>query len=92
MSDKVNKLAIFLKEGRVKAGLSQKEVSEVLNYDTPQFISNWERGIAAPPISILKRLAELYKISSEKLFDVVLAEEIRLTEENLRKRFKMSKA
>ncbi|MDG0816419.1 helix-turn-helix domain-containing protein [Bdellovibrio svalbardensis] len=92
MGEKLSKLASFLKEGRLKAGLSQKEVSEYLKYDTPQFVSNWERGIAAPPISILKKLADLYKISSEKLFEVVLAEEIRLTEENLRKKFKMSKA
>jgi transcriptional regulator with XRE-family HTH domain len=91
MSLHESKLAPFLKECRLKAGLSQKEVSEYLKYDTAQFISNWERGVSSPPVSILWKLASLYSISAQKLFDVVLAEELRLTTLNLRTKFKQSR-
>ncbi|HEX7674109.1 MAG TPA: helix-turn-helix transcriptional regulator [Bdellovibrio sp.] len=91
MAEKVRNLAQFLKERRVAAGFSQKEVADHLGYDTAQFISNWERGISSPPISVLKKLAEFYRISAEKLFDVVLEEEIRQTTVALQRKFKTSR-
>lgn len=91
MADKGRNLAQFLKERRVMAGFSQKEVADHLGYDTAQFVSNWERGISSPPISVLKKLAEFYRISAEKLFDVVLEEEIRQTTITLQRKFKTSK-
>ena len=57
-----------LKRLRVKAGLKQKEVASKLGYSTPQFISNWERGISSPPVKSIKTLAGIYKTSPEKLF------------------------
>ncbi|HWU41931.1 MAG TPA: helix-turn-helix transcriptional regulator [Bdellovibrio sp.] len=67
-------LATFLKQKREQAGLSQKQVSEKLGYSTPQFVSNWERGLSAPPIKIVKKLAEMYRISGEELFNHLLEE------------------
>lgn len=65
-------LAKFLKEKREHSGLSQKQVSEKLGYSTPQFVSNWERGLAAPPPRALKKLADLYRISVDDIFDTIL--------------------
>ena len=92
MSLNESKLAPFLKDCRVGAGLSQKDVADHLKYDTAQFISNWERGVSSPPISSLWKLAGLYGISAQKLFDVVLEEELRLTTISLRMKFKQSKS
>lgn len=92
MATQESKLAGFLKDCRLKSGLSQKEVSSVLGYETAQFVSNWERGVSSPPISILWKLAGLYKVSAQKLFDVVLEEELRLTAINLKTRFKQAKS
>lgn len=88
MSGKEKQLASFLKASRVKAGLSQKDVANHLGYETPQFISNWERSISSPPVTSLKKLAELYGVSAEKLFEIVLAEEITTVTESLRRKFK----
>lgn len=85
-------LASFLKEARAMSGLSQRDVSVHLGYDTPQFISNWERGVSSPPVSIVKKLAELYRVSADDLFEVLLQEELRITTQNLQKRFKQSSA
>ena len=61
---------------REKSGLTQKELADKFGYKTPQFISNWERGIAAPPIPVIKKLAKLLHIDSDKLFDVILSSEV----------------
>lgn len=81
-------LAQFLKLARTRAGFSQRDVAEHLGYATPQFISNWERGVSAPPISVLKTLAKLYGVEAEEMFQVVLEYEIAITIEDLRRRFK----
>jgi len=71
-----NQLAKFLADKRKTAGLSQRQVSDRLGYSTPQFISNWERGISNPPIGSVKRLGTLYKVSSEELFEVLLSSSV----------------
>lgn len=44
-------LGKFLARARIRAGHTQRDVSEELGYDTPQFVSNWERGASMPPMS-----------------------------------------
>ncbi|HEY1078852.1 MAG TPA: helix-turn-helix transcriptional regulator [Bdellovibrio sp.] len=66
--------AKYLKQKRENAGLSQKQVSEKLGYTTPQFISNWERGISTPPMKTVKKLASMYSISVDEIFNLLLQE------------------
>lgn len=87
-----NMLADFLKQKRVTAGLSQRDVADKLGYSTPQFISNWERGVSHPPISALKKLGELYKISAEDLFEVTLNATVQEVTQDLRRKFASSKS
>ncbi|HEX7673273.1 MAG TPA: helix-turn-helix transcriptional regulator [Bdellovibrio sp.] len=87
-----NMLADFLKQKRIAAGLSQRDVADKLGYSTPQFISNWERGVSHPPINALKRLGDLYKVSAEDLFEVTLNATIQEVTQDLRKKFATSKA
>lgn len=53
----------FLKRARVKAGLSQGDVRDLLGYKTPQIISDWERGICGPPLSSMRKLKRAYGLS-----------------------------
>lgn len=87
MAGTKQKFAEFLRDSRVKAGLSQIEVAKSLGYSTSQFISNWERELAAPPVKALKRLGKMYSVSGEKLLDMLIAQ----NEETLRRQFKQSK-
>lgn len=73
MSKNAN-FAKYLKQKRENAGLSQKQVSEKLGYTTPQFISNWERGISTPPMKTVKKLASMYSISVDEIFNLLLQE------------------
>ena len=68
----------FLREKRIKAGLSQTEVADVLHVK-PQFVSNWERGMSAPPLRLAKFLMKAYRIPSQEMLSMLLsAEEVRL--------------
>jgi transcriptional regulator with XRE-family HTH domain len=85
-------LSDFLKTKRISAGLSQKDVADRLGYSTPQFISNWERGVSQPPIAILKKLGEIYKVSADEVFEVTLNATITEVTQDLKRKFANSKA
>ncbi|MGZ3772967.1 MAG: helix-turn-helix domain-containing protein [Pseudobdellovibrionaceae bacterium] len=77
----------FLKAKREQSGLSQRDVANLLNYSTPQFISNWERGISYPPATAINKLASAFKINAEELFDPMLKAILEQTENNLRRKY-----
>jgi len=60
-----------LKKLRIQAGVSQRDVADQLGYSTPQFISNWERGVSCPPYKSIKKLSVMYKTSVENLVRIV---------------------
>ena len=63
-------LGVFLETARVGAGFTQKELSDKLS--TPklgvhsQFVSNWERGLCAPPEHCFKNLRKLLKLENRQ--------------------------
>lgn len=63
----MKKIGLIFKEARLKAGLAQKEVSSAMGWDTPQYVSNWERGIANPPLTRIRELCDLLGISKSKI-------------------------
>lgn len=87
MQQNSNKLAQFLKEKRTQSGLSQKDVATKLGYSTSQFISNWERGISQPPINTLRTLANMYKVTAEQMFNVLLEETMVQVQADLKRKF-----
>lgn len=78
----------YLQNLRTKAGLSQGDVSEKLGYSTPQFISNWERGVSKPPVTVLKQLAKLYNKSAEQMFNEYLEQIHREVASDMKAKFK----
>ncbi|MBO9666171.1 MAG: helix-turn-helix transcriptional regulator [Bdellovibrio sp.] len=84
------KLKQELLQLRIQSGLTQDDVAKALKYSTGQFISNWERGISAPPVQNIRQLARLYNSNAEALFNLVLAAAIESSKESLTKRFKES--
>lgn len=65
----------FLKTKREKAGKTQRDVSDVLDYDTAQFVSNWERGVSTPPKdpSVIRKIAVTIKCKPEEIIDKLQA-------------------
>jgi transcriptional regulator with XRE-family HTH domain len=65
-------LGAYLQTMRTKAGLTQREVSLALGYSSAQFISNFERGIAVPPLKKLKTLVKMYDMPVETVMEMIL--------------------
>jgi transcriptional regulator with XRE-family HTH domain len=62
----------YLAGRRVAAGFTQRRVAATLGYSSAQFISNFERGIAVPPLKKLKVLLKLYKMPMATVLDLIL--------------------
>lgn len=60
-------LSSFIREKRLNAVLTQQEAVKLLGYKKSQFLSNLERGNRKPPLEVLKRMCEVYKISQEEM-------------------------
>ncbi len=61
------KLGIYLKEKRENTQLSQGDVADLVGLESPQFISNIERGTCAIPNYILKAMISHYRINEREL-------------------------
>lgn len=64
----------YLRQKRLDSGLSQLDVAKVLGYSSPQFVSNWERGLVSPPLETIAVLIDLYKIPSGEVISKILEE------------------
>lgn len=61
-------LGARLKKAREEKGLKQLEVCEALSIPKVQTLSAYERGVNAPPIETIKKLAILYSTTTDWLF------------------------
>lgn len=80
----------YLKEARAAAGLSQSEVAGSFQYDQ-QLISNWERGVSAPPVRLLRKLAKLYNVPVDDLYQMLLDDAVLRTRLRLESEFRKTK-
>ena len=67
-------VGIFIRDLRVKRGLSQGEVARLLSLKTAQSISNIERGVSPLPRAKIKRLSEVLGVRRNEIVSVVLRE------------------
>lgn len=67
-------LGEYLQSKRMKVGLSQGDVATKLGYSSPQFISNFERGLCAPPLNKLKLLVQLYDMNGDEVLKLMMKE------------------
>lgn len=82
----------YLRQKRLDSGLSQLDVARVLGYSSPQFVSNWERGLVSPPLETIAVLIDLYKISPGEVVDKIVDETRSYLEDNLATKKKKSAA
>ena len=85
----------FLRARRDKAGLTQSQVATALGYETPQFVSNWERGVSLPPLGTLPQLARLLKVADREFIAVMTRyqdEVAKLETKRLSETFRKSRA
>ena len=86
----MKKFGAFLSAKRRAAGLSQKAMADYFEWETPQYISNMERGISLPPVGTIKGMAFLLKINAEDLFREFEAAKVREVTKELKRKFQQS--
>jgi transcriptional regulator with XRE-family HTH domain len=64
----------YLRQKRIDCDLSQLDVARVLGYASPQFVSNWERGLVSPPLETILVLIGLYKIAPSEIINRIIDE------------------
>lgn len=67
-------LGQYLKERRVSLGFTQSELASKLGNVHTQFVSNWERGLCAPPNHCFQNLITILEINRDTLVKVMLAD------------------
>jgi transcriptional regulator with XRE-family HTH domain len=72
--NKRSRLCEFLKEARIKSGLSQIEVSKPLGYSSAQFISNWERSLCPPPAASMPEICKILKVDRAVAMNLMIEE------------------
>ena len=65
-------LSNYLLKAREDKGLTQKELADKLGIASAQLISNWERGLCAPPLKKLNSLSSALGIQFDPTFDLVM--------------------
>ena len=64
-------LGQFLKTAREGHGFTQKQVAEAMKVHF-QFVSNWERGMCAPPTHCFQNLISFLKLNRQDLISVMV--------------------
>ena len=59
-----------LKEYRLKTGLTQKQVAQILGLQCEDRLSHWEKGQAMPSIINLIKLAEIYSTDISSIYSL----------------------
>lgn len=62
-----NKFSQRLKELRLKKGLTQKEIADLVHVNRVTY-TNWEKGKREPNFETLLKLADLLEVSLDSLF------------------------
>ena len=78
MEDKINRFEVlggYLKQKRKASGLTQWDVAKELGYTSPQFISNFERGLCAPSFDTLPKLIKMYSIPQDEILNLLLRQQ-----------------
>ena len=66
-------IGAFIRQHRLKAGITQEDLANHLGYSSAQFVSNWERGVSMPPLKSLPGLAAHIGVSGRAMMELILA-------------------
>ena len=84
----LNEVGLIIREARLRAGLTQLELSAMLGYDSMQFVSLFERGLSKCPLKVLGKCCALLKIPPASLIKKVQTYESLYIEEAIMEGYK----
>lgn len=82
----MSELGKHIKELRRNVGLSQKKAVELFGIRHSQFLSNIEMGRRLPPMNLLRKMCDVYKVHPDEVWPKYLNEvQVIAAEKALRK-------
>lgn len=68
-------LGIYLRRKRIERDLTQAELAQIAEPNMhPQFVSNWERGLCAPPNHCFQRIIDILRLDKVELASAMLSD------------------
>ena len=71
-----------IKQLRIKSSLTQEQLADELNI-SPQSVSKWETGASLPDITLLPKIAEIFGVSIDELFDLTVEQKFNRIENRM---------
>lgn len=68
------RLGSLLKDKRVEKGITQMSLARELGYSSPQFVSNWERGMCSPAFDTLPTICKILGIPKREIIEIIIDE------------------
>lgn len=62
-----NELGALVREYRLKAGMTQLQLSQRLGYESMQFVSLFERGLSKIPLKVMGKMIVILKLPEKKI-------------------------
>lgn len=81
------RVGVFFQKKRLEKKFSQRDMAKSLGYNSPQFISNFERGIALLPTKKLLKYADKLELDKNVVLKLLMDEQ----RSTLKRVFKNSK-
>ena len=66
------KIGALIREHRIKSNLSQLDVARELGYESPQFVSMFERGLCKIPYETIGHLIVLLGLPERKTLEILV--------------------
>tara|TARA_B110001454_G_scaffold219194_1_gene251351 strand:- start:105028 stop:105321 length:294 start_codon:yes stop_codon:yes gene_type:complete len=67
-------IAEIIRKRRIELNMTQAQVSELLGYDSCQFVSSIERGLAKCPLQTLGSLSIILDIPKERFVSILVTD------------------
>lgn len=68
------KIGHYFRDVRRDSGLTQAQLADLVGLSTSQLVSNWERGLCAPPMKIVSKLVTALNLDVEEVLDLFARE------------------
>lgn len=68
------RLGTLLKNKRIEKGITQMSLARDLGYSSPQFVSNWERGMCSPAFDTLPTVCKILGIPRKEIIEIIIDE------------------
>lgn len=65
-------LAQTFRTARKQSGLTQAKLAKKCGFPSSQYVSNWERGVATPPLTTLPKLCRILGVDAKKVAALLL--------------------